>query len=656
VARQPLILIAWLAACREDEPYDGSFEVPVAAGVLQPERGSPWVEPVAYVANGVGGQIVPLLAKKGTFLVDDTYASFLPSRQLPTGGARALQSVAVWASPACADARAPDAPAVVDCQVTVWAGDARDGGSLVEVPHVLRVEAGFPVEGWTDVDGEHLDGATWDRADDADDVADAGDITFEDVDQSGNTATLSAVEIKSGWTTTEDWTVTWDGVAAWRITGSRSGPQEKAALPGEPWVGDERRLAFTVDAAGTCGDAGCDRFTLQTRSGVVDHDIGGVPLALALSTDRATLASIVHDRVTDLPVLRFLRPDTGAVAIDVPLAEGALPNRISWGEDGLLWVADRGRASVWSVAPNGTATEIPLPFRTLDVALLGSTLFVVAEDGYTVWRLDRDTGALLDGNPWVPDAQGMAFDAPVNGIEAIPVDHLYVGVDDGNVRLSGRTIAVALASSEVMFLEEDTGCLMQDIYGPRTLATGSYGSSLDYSTNFDDAFYGTYGAFLEANALNDRHVMVAGCAGTAKPENWTLRFDEARQGWEVEGNRSGVQGALAIEDQRYVSDDGSVSFVVRAGAAPSAQGWQITFVVDDGIATATGDENGDQLQEWLLANPADPIFFHYTVGPTPDDLGWKTYDDRGFVLVLGTGSDRVGRVDPQEADIDIAWQ
>lgn len=669
MARQPLTGIAGCSllasvlvagACRKDPPYEGVFAIPVAAGVLQPEGGSPWSEPVAYVANARGGRIVPLLLQQGVFLHDDPFASFLPATPLPTGGARALGAVAAWASPECADARQPGAGADLDCRVSVFAGDAA-WATLVEVQHVLRIEDGFPVEGWSDADGEHA-APTFDRGDDDDDVADDADVRFVDADANGNEPHLLSVAVRYGATATESWVVEWDGVDSWIVTGSRSGRQGDRLFPGDTFRADEDQLTFWIDGAGTCGPDPdgvrvCDRFELETRAGTVEHDVGGIPLALSTAPDRSRVAMIVHDRDADRPVLRFWDPATSTLGATIDLGADTAPNRFTWSEDGArLLVADRSRAAIWSVdtAAGDAVTEIPLPWPALDVAHLGGpeeAFFVLQSDGRTVWKVDAATGLAVDVNPHLAGDQGMVFDAPVNGIEAIPVEHLYVSTDDAGVRRSGRSVAIALSNSRTVFMEEESGCLQPDIYGPRTVVTGSFTTAGDYTSNFEDV---VGGPFLQVNDLNDRHVLVSSCAGIAYPENWTLRFDAVAQAWQVEGNISGVQERMAIEDERYISDDGSVSFVLRAGAVASRPGWSLTFSVLDGVAAATGDADADGLPEWLMANPADPVFFSYVVGPAVG--GWREYDERGFVLGLGTGSDRVGRVDPQEADVDIIWE
>ena len=134
-----------------------------------------------------------------------------------------------------------------------------------------------------------------------------------------------------------------------------------------------------------------------------------------------------------------------------------------------------------------------------------------------------------------------------------------------------------------------------------------------------------------------------------------LRYDELAQAWRVRGDLSGIQETLAYEDERYVSDDGEVSFLIQSGGTPTQDGWTMTFRVIDGLTAARGDNDGDATtREVAIDNPGDPVYFHYRVGP--DDQGWRPVDDRPFVLVTGQGSDLVGRVMPQEGLVDASWQ
>lgn len=619
VVAVPLALLA-LAGCPEDAVYEGAFDMPVDAAVLPPEVGGPFEEPIGYVANGIGGQITPLSLKQGLFLADDPIASFLRGAALPTGGARLLESVATWS---------PD-----EATVHVFAGDLAFE-QLLRVPHVIGLEGDEPIEAQATV----------------------GEPVFIDLDGSGGAASLESLQVKTGFTTTETWTVAFDG-HVWWVEGSRSGRQAETATPGFPYWADERRIGFTIEGDGTVGD----RFEIPTDSGVVEYDVGGSPLELSIAPDQSVLAMIVHDRDLDAPVLRWFDPVADALIAGPELPAGAQPTRMAWAPDGSLFVADlaedpeTGAGFAWQVHPStGEVVEHPLPFPTADVAPMFSDedgtrlLYVHPFGSQEIWILDLDAGALVDVNTWRPGLQGMDLRSPVTGIEAMPVRYRFPETNEAGVQRWGRSVAVSLAAGRIAFVEEGTGCLVRDEFGPRTDFSFT-SSALDYATSGISAL----GAYLEPNANDTRSVQVNPCAGVAAQETWVLLFDRNQQAWVVEGTLSGVQVGLAREDQRYVTDDGAVSFLVRSGHEATEDGARISFRVLDGILYADGDNDDDDRRDVEFDLPSDPVFFSYRVGPV--DGGWTAVDERPFVLVAGRASDTVGRIEPQTGDVEIGWQ
>lgn len=611
---QPLIgalaLLA-LAGCDDDDTGDGAFDMPVAAAVVQPEVGGPFNEPIGYVANGHGGTIGMLALKQGRYLVDDPQASFLRSGPLPTGGARLLESIATWA---------PD-----EARIDVFVGD-RAFARLLRVPHVIAVEDGEPIEV----------------------EATATDPVFLDVDGSGDSATLADLEVTTGYTATEDWSIAFDG-ERWWVEGTRSGKQERTAVTGEPYVGDDGNLAFTIEGTATVGD----RFELSTDSGLVEYDVGGTPVALAMSPDQSVLAMVVEDD-TGATRLRFFDPATDTVS-DAALPDDASPTRLAWAPDGsALFVADGAMPAAWEVLADGQVIEHLLPWPIFDLApLLSDTerlLYVAPTSGQEVWVVDLDTDTFVDVNAWVEGEQGLDFRVPVSGLEAIPLEFRQLETDDDGVHLYGRAVAVSLAAGRVLFMAEGTGCLVEDEYGPRTDLPSSY-SEVDYETNFESI---DNGAYLEQNATSSRHVMVNPCAGIARGETWTLTFDRNLQGWRVEGSLSGEQADVAYEDRRYVSDDGAISFTVRSGSAPSEDGWRIQFIVLEGALSADGDNDRDGARDVAFDLPGDPAYFHYEVGVR--DAGWYAVDDRPMLLVPAQASDSVSRIEPLTGEVEIGWQ
>lgn len=616
---KPLLLIALivsLTACREDLRYEGAFDTPVAVAVLQPEDGSPWRDPVGFVASAQNGQIGAVDLKHGRFLVDDPLVSFLRGNFLPTGRDRLLTSLAVL----------PDGTGLV----RLIAGDRRYG-TLVEVPYVIGIdENDKPIEGGVSV----------------------GEPVFVDADNSGDAPSITDVEVKLGYTTTETWTVTFDG-ARWTVRGSRSGRMEAPLVVGEHWVGDRRSLAFTLRGEATAGDY----FTIETDNGLVEHDVGGAPVALSRSPDGLRVAAIVHDLTLDRPVVRWLDAITLAVVAEVALPDDARPTRLAWTEgEPTLLVADAGRPAVWEIdtAADDAVTERLLPWPILDVTHLRGErdqLYVAPIDGSSVWVFDRQTMLPRDANPLMPGVQGMTFPRAVRGIEAMYLPFLYPERNEEGVRRFERAIAISTSEGRIAFMEEATGCLLQDEFGPRTSFDQNQRGQVDYSTNIPGDLQSR--PRLQANSHNSRSVMVNQCAGVALAETWTVRYDETVQAWRVRGSRSGDQVALAYEDRRYLSDTGAISFVIRSGATATREGWQFRFTVIDGVNYAAGDNDGDGLNEVPLELPGDPVYFHYRVGPS--EGGYRLIDERPFVLVPAEASDTVGRVMPQEGRYEVGW-
>jgi hypothetical protein len=270
--------------------------------------------------------------------------------------------------------------------------------------------------------------------------------------------------------------------------------------------------------------------------------------------------------------------------------------------------------------------------------------------GHSVWLLEATTGELRDINNATSETDGMTFDSPVLGVAAMHVEYEWPEVDNDGVHLRGRSVGVSLTSGQVVWMQESTGCLVQDVFGPRTTVSSQNYTSQDYETNFDNV---GGGAFLEMNADASTHVQVANCAGIAQAETWTLRYDRNLQGWEATGSVTGLQQNIVYEDERYLTDKGEVSFVVRAGALPSEENWVVQFSVTAGVLSANGDNNNDLQFEVAFDYPSDPVFFQYRVGPY--DGGWRPVDERPYLLVPLEGSDLVSRVKPQDAMVEVVW-
>lgn len=595
------LLLIGLVACSDEAPYTGAFDVPTAIDWLPAEQG-PFGEPVGYVASGHGGQIGLLALTRGNentddniighgaFFADDGTTLLDRGGPIPTGAARSLTSIAVFSDGSAVD---------------VFAGDAAFH-TLVRAPHVLAAN-----------------GSTLEQP----------KVTFTD----GSGGRLAGLVVRDGYAASETWTIALDG-EEWSVIGSRSGRQPNA-VPGEAYETPGHALAFTI--SGTEGGP----FTVAVDSGVEEIDVGGTPITMARSPDGAALVLVVTDPEGMSSVVPF-DPATRTAGAPFPLPAGSDPVRLAFAEDGALFVADARLPSLWEIPVEGDLVEHPLPWPIADVAVLGDTAFVVPHADDTtldrqVWRFDLVSDEALDTNAWRDGVQGLDLRGPISGLAAIEQPYERADWRSGDAGRSLRSVAVSLTSGRVVFVEEDDGCLVPDGFGPRS--TSPSGSSQgDVDASFDDV---ANAAFLEPNPYDGRSVRVNPCPGVAGPETWRLMFDGNVQGWRVEGSVSGEQASIAWENQRYVSDDGAVSFLVRSGSTPSRAGWTMQFQVLEGALSADGDLDGDNQRganEGQIDIPGPPMPF--VEGDTP------------WIAVPSGGDDTVGRIDPRTGRMDLAWR
>jgi len=157
-------MILWLLACDASDTIPLHFDGPVAGAVL-PEGSTPFFDPVGLVANSRSGTILPLTLKEGRFLSEDPMAPFLRGSSIPTGRSRILSDLAAY----------------TDGQsVTLW---AMDNGSqkLLQIPWITA---------WTDSGPQEVEPTV-------------STPQMVDGDGSGDTASISEVKVRAGYTTTE---------------------------------------------------------------------------------------------------------------------------------------------------------------------------------------------------------------------------------------------------------------------------------------------------------------------------------------------------------------------------------------------------------------------------------------------------------------------
>lgn len=603
---RPCLVLLALAACQQPTDYSGTLDTPAAIAVLDRGGPGPFREAVGYAADRHGGTIRQLALASNRYLADDVAASFFRGTPLATGDERVLTDLVAYG---------PDANTA-----TVFALDTRYQ-QLLAVPHVAgREPDGSPREPEPRL------------------------LSVErlDHDSSGDDLTIDSLTVRPGFSASEVWTLTSNG-AGWEVEGSRSGLQRALAFPNTPYLTPRGSLGFVVRTPGTRGD----QIVLTVDSGLREIALPGAPLAIALSTDQSLAALTVGAELGH--ELRWFDPATEQLSAPVALSAGAHPHRLAWAPDAaVLLVTDARAPTLYAVDPNTDAvTEHPLPFVAQHLALSVTdarrTVFLSRADAAEVWLYDLDARTMIDVNLGTPEVDGMRFRSGVRGLALLPTAYEWPETIDGEQR-SGRSVAVSLHEGRVVWMEEDTGCLVRDSVGPRTRLISQTTAEADYATiNFTVTRPQT--AYLEDVQAERRHINVNACAGIAPNETWTMRYDRTEQAWRVEGAYSGPQTQLAYEDERYLSDRVELSFLMRAGSLPSEDGWGVRFEVLDGILAADGDDDNDNVRTISLDLPSAPAVFHAEVDGVV----------RPFVVVAAETADVVLSLDPTDGTVQSLW-
>ncbi|MSQ01168.1 MAG: hypothetical protein EXR71_04640 [Myxococcales bacterium] len=620
-----IVLLA--LACTDDLAIPLHFDGPAGAAWLPAGDDLPFDRAVGFVSNSRSGKIVPLDLVEGRLLTDDASASFLRASSVATGKERQLRDVAAFASAG---------------KVMLWAVDVT-GAVLVQAPYITAVgEDGVPVEVQPT----------------------ASEPLFVDADGSADAPTITEVAVRPGYTTTEDWSIEYDG-SRWWAKGSLSGQQVSEPVSGESYNTDGGELGFQLDGEASVGD----RFEIRTDSQLVTWSLAGRPTALA---DDGTHLFVSVDGPD--PLVGIVDPWTGAWLGGVALPVGASPWRMSLSASGELFVADARspafyRISFTTPADAGTASlsTIPTAAPVLDVAWQNGTLtdgtpfervFVAPVGLQRVDVYDALAGVWFDPNPLDAEVAGVRMSSPISGLSA----------SVGPVRLQQPTswgayaevpsLTISTQDGFVFMLDATTGCAVSTFRGPH-----GPNEILDTSENFQYALLDDVGAtsdvILAYDEATGEQVAMSDCPGLAPTELWTVTYDSPTVSWVVEGTISGPQLARAHEDQRYLSDSGAISFLLLSGTLPATDGDNFSFIVDRGVlGWSYTDRNEDGaltpgLEAYWEA-PARPLAFQVLAGPNGG--GWDDLDRKEMTLLPMENADEVARIHLDGGKADVSWE
>lgn len=609
----PLALVLVGGCASTVTVFSGTFDTPGPVAALHPDHGGPFSEPVGYAADREGGHVRVLALARGVYLADEPFASFLRGTGLASGARRVVADMVAFA---------PDATSTSVIVADRWLDQ------LVVLPHVVGVQP----DGRLRLQRPTITDQTW-----------GGSVPL----------TLDGLELSDDTAASETWTLTWEG-EAFRVVGSRSGDRG-LALPDVAFTPTDRALSFVVRLPGGEPALG-DVATVVVDRGSTEIDLPAAPLDLALSPDHTVLALTLQDDSGG--ALHLLDPRAPAdLGPPVALPAGARPYRAAFTDDGTqVVVGDLAQGAVYGVdVTSGAVTTWSMPWPVADVVPLrtdrdgGDRVLLHIHPALRdeLWVYDPQAGTFVDVNPWTAELDPLRTGAAVTGMTALHTPYTWPA-DSNDTPRSGRSVAVTLSSGKVVWVEEGTGCLVSDAQVPRTRLVSSFSQTGDYEADFPIAVPGT--AYLEATEDPSRHVSVNSCAGVARSQTWAVIFDGVVGAWRVRGLVSGDQEALAYEDERYVSDQGEISFLLRSGPQPSEDGWGIAFDVLAGTLQADGDNAGDLQRELPFDNPAPPATYMWT-DPDPDNGGRQI----PFVIAASTASDFVVRVRATTGQIDAVW-
>lgn len=611
IAHAPRLAAALLlVGCSTINPSATFLDGPYESAVLE---GGPFDAPVGFVSNMRSGRIIPLDLKTGRYLSDSAASPFLPPRGIATGDQRQLGPLV------------PFSPSGDD--IIVFAVDL-SSSVLVEAPYILSVGDDIEIARHT-----------------------LSEPVFEDVDGSGDSVVLEGLAGRDGRTTTEDWTLSFDG-EQWWVTGSRSGRQGSPARPYRPYITDNHELEFTISGDATLGD----RITLSSDTGLIEHDLGGV-LDIHRIENQPLLAAAVYDADTAQSRISLFDMSTGTERGQIALPEGSQAWRMASGASNTdLYVADAHRSVAYAIQldladpVSSVVTELETAAPLVDIAWVGedsySNLFVALASKNRVDVYDLLSGEWKDVNPYDSIDGGLNIHSPVIGFGTFdrPVALQEYAEWSVDVKIEKHVVAMTTLDGALMMMEGDTGCLVRN-------RLNAYTSSPDGSNSYE--YSGNANPSLSLSLATGDAFQTIPCGGVLLNEDWTLTYDGITGSWIVEGSRSGIQEARAYEDQRYISDEGALSFTILAGTVPSVDGDRYSFSTDDSVLQLTSVELSNGVQRALEA-PAPPVLFTYRSGQQGG--GWDVLQEYPYALVPVLNNNLVLRVRLDTWAVEIAWE
>ncbi len=637
----PLLALSFVG-CAEDEVLLRMFDGPIDVAVLEPNQ----ILDVhtGFVTNFRSGKIVKLDLKHETYLGDNPLGSWIRSTPLATGRDRLLEQVAV----------AYEYIDETNYRVTVFASDSSRGQLLV-VPyletaaprgaHCTPDNVSIPRYGvclYAEEGGAPLT------------LGDGGQLPVVGADGTALSGySVSSFRLREGRTTTEGWKAVYrDGV--FQVLGSRSGLQEKTAVPGEIYFADRNEIEFLITAEEGAGELpeGAT-FSFYTDSGIREIPVDGTIEDLRIAPEHNRLYATVQSEETlevdgeDVEINRGhlaileLFPDASSAG-ELPVLAETLPlcpvvyqlNNID------LEPALQSYTVLPGLGPNTDVAFV----EQLDREPIYQNLFVANLDGGRVSSFDLMKNRVRDHNPLTPEIDAIELESPIRGLAAGRVPVFINEYTDELERKTSILVAATTYKGDVYSIKGEDGCLpFSTVAGPSVY---SVTKAVDSGS--------------ESNpSIDTTQVGLSPCGGITKSEVWYFIYDEQIQAYRVRGSITNgsneFQNSIAYEDERYVSDGGEISLVIRAGTLPTSDGDTIAITVVGNVTPfALG---GINTAGYVGALPSDLEMYDETYGDR--NQPWTPVQFRTVAVVPAAGSDEVFKIDirqPGNGGQMVIWQ
>ncbi len=666
-------LLATLAACSEEEDAWRSFDGPIDVAIMMPN--DILDVPVGFVSNFRSSKIVKMDLLHDTPLRDRMEGSWVRSMPIATGRDRLVEQIAFASGYVDAS----------DYYITLFASDStRD--MLLVVPYLdTKAEWGpacipaapdctpgepvgdlvcGPQTGFiprTPICIPELEGQAA--------VAEGGlregilEVLAPDGTPTGYTVT--GFWVREGKTSTETWTAVFDAAEGhFVVRGSRSGVQERVPTVGETYWSDDNEVEFVIQDGGGSGTLPDGAYvTFSTDSGIREIPMPGVIQDLRVAPDRQRLFATVQSP-EDLEEGGTIARGYLVVLDLEPLAERELPAvEATWPLCGIepdesgtcpvdarpmamdldathdrLFIADASDTGVIYeldlAQPEGPPLALSGFLPNLDVAYVEDLesddgyqhLFVANADVGSVSLYDLEESRLVDINPYTPEVDAIELRSPVSGLAASRVAVTIPEKSSDQVPLSTILVGATTYKGDLWAIHGENGCLM---------FASPEGAHLD-SSGWQWSDRGTTSnPQPDVDLETGRSVVTHPCGGVTRGETWFFVYDEALQGYRVRASRSNKSGEfqdrIAYEDERFVSDGGEVSVLIRSGTLPTTDGDTWYFTVDSGLRPVSVEDL-----------PSD--FEIYTQGYGDRTEEWTTVYFRSLAIVPATLSDAVYKI------------